>query len=161
MVRKRFIALVFGILLFVSVSTAFASGYPVAAIGSFSGIDAVVVGKFNPTDFTFTEAEQISQILGGGLSLLGLPGAFLLTPTQLQSFGFNDADSLKDYVYANYKPAGLELFIFLDIRKVTAVVPSMGQSLRADVYLATMEPETPYLYFLSIEMPLAYIMALA
>lgn len=144
--------------LITSVSTAIAGGYPMAAIGSFSGIDAVVVGKFDSSDFTFAEANQISQILGGGLSLLGLPGAFLVTPQQLQSiYGITDADALKNFVFANYKAAGLDLFIFLDINKVNAVDPALSPSLRADVWLAG---TSSYMYLLSIEIPLAYIMSL-
>jgi len=158
MIKKIFFVIILTILLFGATSAAYSSGYPMAAIGSVSGIDAVVVGKFNQTDFTFAEANQISQVLASALGLAGIPGAAVYTPQQLQSlFGITDADFLRNLALANYQAAGFEILIFIDMTKVNAVMSSLGQSLRADFWIAIPDLGPNMLYVLSLEIPLAYL----
>jgi hypothetical protein len=92
------------------------------------------------------------------LGLAGLPGAALYTPQELQSlFGITDADLLKNLALANYQAAGLDMVIFIDMTKVPAVMPSLGQSLRADFWIAVPDLGQNMLYVLSLEIPLTYL----
>jgi len=148
--KKKFFVFAVVVLLFGTVTMAYASGYPMAAAGSYSGVDVIVVGKFHQPDFTYAEANQISLLLGDVISSLGLPAA-VYTPQDLQSMGINDADYLDQLALTYYQSAGFEVYIFIDVTKVPAVMSALGESLRADFWISDS------LYVFSIEIPVAYI----
>ncbi|MDA8239730.1 MAG: hypothetical protein M0Z67_05065 [Nitrospiraceae bacterium] len=150
-------------------TAAYSSGYPVAALGSISDssqpstpISIIVLGKFDsgPAGFTQSEAETISQTVMSLLSgLLPTSGFTILTPNQLASTAFADADAAKSFVANNYAAAGIDVFAFLDIKKAPAVSQAAGQNIRIDLYVSGLLGPSE-MYIASVETALSYVQLL-
>jgi hypothetical protein len=136
-----FIFFVFG------VSTAHSSGYPALSLLSSSdptfSYEAIVVAKYEQGSFTSADAENLSQQFNGIVQSLvsqiggdsSNSGIFHFTPSQLATYGYTDADALKDYIKNNYVAAKIPLYIFLDVSRTPAVSPALGNNIRADVWI--------------------------
>jgi len=155
-------------ILTIGTATAFSSGYPAAALGSLNitgsdgkttKIDYVVVAKFTSgaTGFTFTEAETYSELVVTAVtSLLSSSDVTTLTPSQLAAAGISDADAAKSLVANNYKAAGYEVFVFIDIKKAAAVTALTGPNIRLDIYASGLLGDSE-MYLASIETAIAYL----
>ncbi len=160
---------------FVTAVPAYSSGYPFAAALISSDTSVIVVGKFDSSEsgFTYAEAEGYSQAVAGAVGLLGTDSqdVIVLSPSQIASYGYTDADTLKQLIKSAYTQSGFNLYVFLDITKVDSVEPQYGKNVRIDVWLADMVPLAngltgdsltgAYLYVTTIEVPETYLSALA
>lgn len=166
MKKSRVFIACFGLIasiLFVTAATAYSSGYPFAAGLYSQGMNVIVVGKFDSSEFTAQEAENFSQGAADAVGLLGTAGQGLivLTPSQLASSGLTDADAVKQMVKNIYMQSGFDLYIFLDITKVDSIQPQYGQNVRIDAWVADMAPllglTGDYLYVTTLEVPEMYL----
>ncbi|MEJ2696999.1 MAG: hypothetical protein P8013_10160 [Candidatus Sulfobium sp.] len=146
--------------LFVGTAPAYSSGYPVLGLympGGSDNLSAVVVGKFDSSDFTLQEVDTYAQSLPLVLGMFGgsLPGITVYGPGQLAQIGsaFADADYLKDYIKGIYQGV-VDFYVFLDITKANN---SYGPIVRIDALLDTTDG---YLYVGSLEVPVAYFQLL-
>lgn len=151
-------------------ATAYSSGYPAAAIGTFTGsngstsrVDYVVLAKFasGASGFTFAEAESYSEMVVTAVSsLMSSLGDGALTPTtftpsQLAAAGIADGDAARTLVANNWAAAGMEIYVFLDIKKAPAVTAASGPNIRMDIYASGLMGSAE-IYLASIEAPIQY-----
>ncbi len=163
-IRLFAVALILGTLL-VGTGVASAAGYPFAVLDNSTGTSAVIVGKFASGSGQFTQQEAqnlVDSVVAAVQSTLGSTGgSTILGPSDLASVGYGDADALKDFIKQNYMAAGIDVYIFLDIKRTAQYAAKFGNNIRIDVYVADMaQPlgiSADYLYAASIEAPEMYL----
>jgi hypothetical protein len=150
---------------FLGSACAFASGYPFAVIVN-GDTSIIVVGKFASGSGQFTQAEaqnlsvSVAGLVQSLLSGSSVSAPTVLTPSQLASIGFGDADSDINLIKSSYKGAGFDVYVVVNISKTPQYVAGFGPNMRVDVSIADQASlvgvSAPYLYVASIEVPLLF-----
>lgn len=167
-IRLYAVVLMLGILA-VCTGVASAAGYPFAVLDTSTEDSVIVVGKFASGSGQFTEQEAqnlVQSVVAAVQGTLGSSGgSTIFTPSALKAAGLGDADELKTLVKQNYRAAGFDLYIFLDIKRTAQYATGFGNNIRIDVYAADMasfvDVSAPYLYAVSIEAPEMYLSLLS
>lgn len=156
--------------IFAGITAVHAGGIPALDIYNSGGTSIIVLGSYDSAGFTFDEANTISTLVSSlssqigpllGLSGLSTSGLSNFTPSQLKTYGYTDADTLKTFIKDSYLPSGFSLYIFLDITKSAGISQAYGQNLKINIWIAdlasTLGMTGDYLYLGSIELPMMYI----
>jgi hypothetical protein len=146
-------------------SNAAAGGRAAALLAGTADGSVLVLIKFNETQFTQDEAQQLTTLLQFGGSVLTnlLKGSApdvtvnlsVFDPVQMTSFGLGDADVANDFILTNFSSftsIGVGLYIKVVAKKVEPPQGVTGQNIRLNLYIFS-GSGSALTYVASLEVP--------